>query len=827
VLDTTQVTRSCSQCGTGNQSAAEFCCTCGESLPVANFPNTVAVADEQIVLRDHETRHSVSPRAALERLLLSMTPDQAASRLNELILMHRRQLKSHGDPFPSVNNPVVGALLKSLKVLPPREISARIAIVNAMGQMEDPSALSPLFLTADAPSKEVRKATAKALGCIKHPLSAYLLLRMLQDSSTRVSQAAFQSLIRLDQPHTSEVILAACLSSKSFRKLILEIVRLISDRKRHAFFMRIKESEADNQPELKIVANWLRFEFRNALSPDCLPDETTPTVPDTQAQSVPEFQSLVPQEEKDCRSDLGRLPDSLMISEHERADNRLTKPDASETSDEQDLLETVDAGEWKSTESNEPGQSLDQENDLDSNLKPQDEIDNSILSGNTFETDSESELENSSSGDVTDYEQNSESNIPLRSEAANRELEKSKNRQALETSQGKSDSRSTSAHKKRSGTKHRRYIHATVAVAVLFVVAPLLLVVLSLNGEAPSEDITSDEPIETRFGSKPVVPPTRHHPEVPVIAELKMDTSSSIPQQSLTPTLIASQPTASVRKEESSPSVAVPEITLPTPIIRDVPQPIDVAPGSIEIDSPQPLPEETNEHSEEPVVADTGMLELPAKPETGVNYYEVTGHLAMRTPPQVPDPEKNQTPSAETKQETQNESDSEVGAPAKGRTSKTRKPRTDENESVESIVAEAKADSKRPIERLLPGNNSKTESKTVIEDVAIQTPIESTPVGRFENVVAMTNAKGWPIALIRSDLPDDVWWVQQVVGIQGNAFAARVNFGNEYSLSGSEFRMVIVFLDSPDEVRRFRIAKQFKDIPEGTRRSREFHYIRN
>jgi hypothetical protein len=827
VLDTTQVTRSCSQCGTGNQSAAELCCICGESLTAANTPNTVAVADEQIVSRDHETRHSVSPRAALERLLLSMTPDQAASRLNELILMHRRQLKSHGDPLPSVNNPVVGALLKSLTVLPPQEISARTAIVNAMGQMEDPSALSPLFLTADAPSKEVRKATAKALGCIKHPLSACLLLRMLQDSSTRVSQAAFQSLIRLDQPHTSEVILAACLSSRLFRKRILEIVRLISDRKRDAFFMRILESQTDNQPELKIVANWLRFEFGYTLSPDCIPNESTPPGPDTQAQALPEFQSIVQQAEKDCRSDQGRLPDSLMIPGLQHSENHAAKPNAPETRDEQDLLETVDAGEWKSAESNESGPNLIQENGLDSNLTPQDEIDNSMLSGNRFETDSESQLENSSSGDVADYEQKSESNMPLRSEAANHKLEKSKNRQALETSRGKSDSRSTPAHKKRSGTKHRQYIHATVAVAVLFVVAPLLLVVLSLNGEAPSEDIASDEPIKTRFGSKPVVPPTRHHPEVPAIAKVQMDTSSRVPQQPLTPTLIASQPTASVRKEESSPSVAVPEITAATPLIHDVPQPIDVAPESIEIDSPQPLPEETNEYSEEPVVADTGMLELPAKPETGVNYYEATGHLALRTPPQVPDPEKNQTPSAETKQETQNESDPEVGGPAKGRTSKTRKPRTDENESVESIVAEAKADSKRPMERLLPGNNSKTDSKTVIEDVAIQTPIESTPVARFENVVAMTNAKGWPIALIRSDLPDDVWWVQQVVGIQGNAFAARVNFGNEYSLSGSEFRMVIVFLDSPDEVRRFRIAKQFKDIPEGTRRSREFHYIRN
>ena len=115
----------------------------------------------------------------------------------------------------------------------------------------------------------------------------------------------------------------------------------------------------------------------------------------------------------------------------------------------------------------------------------------------------------------------------------------------------------------------------------------------------------------------------------------------------------------------------------------------------------------------------------------------------------------------------------------------------------------------------------------MLEDVAVQTPLESAPVGRVENVVAISNARGWPVALIRSDLPDDVWWVQQMVGIQAHSFAARVNFGNEYSLSGSEYSLVIVFLDSPDEVRRFRIAKQFKEIPEGVRRSREFHYIRN
>ena len=114
----------------------------------------------------------------------------------------------------------------------------------------------------------------------------------------------------------------------------------------------------------------------------------------------------------------------------------------------------------------------------------------------------------------------------------------------------------------------------------------------------------------------------------------------------------------------------------------------------------------------------------------------------------------------------------------------------------------------------------------LVEDVILQTPFENRPVGRIENVLAITRAKGWPVALVRSDLPGDDWWVQQMVGIQGNAFTARVNFGNEDSIAGSAYRLVFVFLDSPDEVRRFRIAKQFNELPEGVRRSREYLFIR-
>jgi len=131
-----------------------------------------------------------------------------------------------------------------------------------------------------------------------------------------------------------------------------------------------------------------------------------------------------------------------------------------------------------------------------------------------------------------------------------------------------------------------------------------------------------------------------------------------------------------------------------------------------------------------------------------------------------------------------------------------------------------------PGQFLKNGAADKSEIPDVYEDVLLQSPAAQRPVNRIENVVANTTASGWPIALVKSELPDDVWWVQQMVGIRGKSFAARVNFGNGDTLPGSRFELVFVFLDSQEEVRRFRIAKQFKELPEGVRKSRTYTFVR-
>jgi len=372
--------------------------------------------------------------------------------------------------------------------------------------------------------------------------------------------------------------------------------------------------------------------------------------------------------------------------------------------------------------------------------------------------------------------------------------------------------------------KRKHYPLVTLVAASLLTLVPLLIIFLSLSSDEPNVDAAIDRPVELGPRSMPAFQTAPLQKPVSTITETTIPPTLNVTPDAPTSPLIAERPPIAKQEVAQLPK-RLAEIHVATPVVsnpvRDVPPPVDATLASIESHQGNALVA-ADAQQDWPVVADAEVIEPPKRAETGVNYYEATGHLAMRTQPQVPDPVNYQTKPATSKNELQERSDSDEGASAKSRHSKGRKSKSDEKAS-----AEANANSKLPFETTRLGSRARTESNALLEDVAVQTPQESAPVGRVENVVAVTNARGWPIALIRSNLPDDVWWVQQMIGIQDHSLAARVNFGNEYSLSGSEYCMVIVFLDSPDEVRRFRIAKQFREIPEGVRRSREFHYIRN
>ena len=379
--------------------------------------------------------------------------------------------------------------------------------------------------------------------------------------------------------------------------------------------------------------------------------------------------------------------------------------------------------------------------------------------------------------------------------------------------------------------KSKHYPVVTVLVAALLTILPAVILSMSLNRNSADTEIASGEPKDGFFNEVTEIQGKLDRTSPAAARDLNPPPSpSEFPRSSTTPTTTQRKTSTFEVKPKKVP-ITLPEVVVANPItgnaLTDVPQPVDATEldmAQIEQDQQDALADVSQIDE---VVADIGMIEIPTRPNAGASYYEATGHLAMRTQPELPDKVANH--SQPTSQDVTKKATAETVDNPSVRTSKSkkRKPKNDDDVSTETVADVINEASRQPIERSAPGNKATPLNDEFMEEVVIQTPLESSPVGRVENVVAMTRARGWPIALIRSDLPDDVWWVQQVVGIQGNSFAARVNFGNEYSLSGSSFDMVIVFLDSPDEVRRFRIAKQFKEIPKGVRHSREFHYIRD
>ena len=311
MTETSLKTKLCSQCGFGNPAVAKFCSECGERFVVTKSPDTTLESSIRSLARpDAAAPRPLDPRAALEQFVASLATEDATSRLRSSIESSRAQLKTLGVPLPKATNPLLVSLMESLKALPHTETSARIAIVTALGRTGDPAVLPPLLLVTGAQSKDVRKATAIALACIRHPLSAYLLLPMLQDGSSRVRHAAFQALIQLNQPHSMDAILAACLCGNVFRSLILETLRLVSDVKRRTFFELLGDADANQTPELRSVADWLRFEFKNAIT-ESSPVQTANTAAAARQPTPAAIpQKARPQEKKPVRQPVAVAADS-------------------------------------------------------------------------------------------------------------------------------------------------------------------------------------------------------------------------------------------------------------------------------------------------------------------------------------------------------------------------------------------------------------------------------------------------------------------------------------------------------------------------------------
>jgi HEAT repeat protein len=236
----------CNQCGSKNTGNAKFCQECGNSLQ-----NLVA-AGTGLAIPAAAVTHGVGSGSS------------PLLNLSECIAPARSRLKELRQTIPPASSDAVAPLMGRLQTIAPDDTTARIELIEALGRTRDPVVLRALLLVAGAGSKHVRRAVAVALSGINHTLSAYILLPMLEDQSSRVRNSAIQALMYINQPHCAEVIVSACLGNRELKRIAFDTVQRLRPIQRDSLIQRISQvnpggamTAADLIREFRAVADSL------------------------------------------------------------------------------------------------------------------------------------------------------------------------------------------------------------------------------------------------------------------------------------------------------------------------------------------------------------------------------------------------------------------------------------------------------------------------------------------------------------------------------------------------------------------------------------------
>jgi HEAT repeat protein len=174
-----------------------------------------------------------------------------------------------------------------LQTIAPDDSTARIELIEALGRTRDPVVLRALLLVAGAGSKHVRRAVAVALSGINHTLSAYILLPMLEDQSSRVRNSAIQALIYINQPHTAESIISACVGNRELQRIAFDTVQRLRPMQRDSFIHSLSQVN----PAGSVSAAELVREFRRVVG--SLPSAGPANAGDHSSQPVRSSQESV------------------------------------------------------------------------------------------------------------------------------------------------------------------------------------------------------------------------------------------------------------------------------------------------------------------------------------------------------------------------------------------------------------------------------------------------------------------------------------------------------------------------------------------------------
>ena len=103
----------------------------------------------------------------------------------------------------------------------------------------------------------------------------------------------------------------------------------------------------------------------------------------------------------------------------------------------------------------------------------------------------------------------------------------------------------------------------------------------------------------------------------------------------------------------------------------------------------------------------------------------------------------------------------------------------------------------------------------VADDGPLPVEIKISPrVGRVQDVVATVTEVGQPIVFVKSDTPNEPWWVQNVPRPSGlKQFSVRLIFGNEKTPPGSKFHVVAMLLPNNPSATQYHVGQQLAQLP--------------
>ncbi|MDA0587716.1 MAG: hypothetical protein O3C17_06870 [Planctomycetota bacterium] len=100
--------------------------------------------------------------------------------------------------------------------------------------------------------------------------------------------------------------------------------------------------------------------------------------------------------------------------------------------------------------------------------------------------------------------------------------------------------------------------------------------------------------------------------------------------------------------------------------------------------------------------------------------------------------------------------------------------------------------------------------------------IPTAGVTQREVLTGKLGQQGYPVLLVKPDLPDAQWWVQEHATVEADGrFQVQARFGNEETPPGTQFKVVVLVLQNREELQLWEPGDVIEKLPALVPRSKE------